>query len=147
VNGRGEKMPRPTQKDAELLLQALQLTNNEEGRRTHRWFWEEFDIKSYRKFKKKYPHGSAGHAYFNRFMGNWEMLSTLVVNGLISEDLFFDMFYAKFIWEKAKTIVYGLRKEWKSPRLYENFEVLVQKEAKWEKTHTPKVKTESAKKK
>ena len=140
-------MPKPTQKDAELLLQALELISDEESRRANRWFWEEFDIKSYRKFKKKYPSGSEGHRYFNRLMGNWETLATLVVNGLISEDLFFDMFLVKHRWEKAEPIVHGLRKEWKSPRLYENFEVLVQKEAKWEKTHPPKVKTVSEKKK
>ena len=80
-------------------------------------------------------------------MGNLEMLATLVVNGLISEDLVFDMILFKPRWEKAEPIVYGLRKEWKSPRLYENFEVLVQKEAEWEKTHPPKVKTVSEKKK
>lgn len=80
-------------------------------------------------------------------MGNLEMLATLVVNGLISEDLVFDMILFKPRWEKAEPIVHGLRKEWKSPRLYENFEVLVQKETEWKKTHPPKVKTVSEKKK
>jgi len=140
-------MPRPTPKDAELLLQVLGLIRDEEGRRAYQWFWEEFDVKSYRKYKKKYPYGSEGQRYFNRFIGDWEMLATLVVNGLISEDLVFDMFFVKPSWEKAEPIVYGLRKKWKSPRLYENFEVLVQKEAEWEKTHPPKVKTVSKKKK
>jgi hypothetical protein len=141
-----KKMSKPTQKDAELLLQLLKLTNNEESREAYRWFWEEFDVKSHRKFKKKYPSGSRGSGFFNRFMSNWEMLATLVVNGLISEDLIFDMFFVKPFWMKAELIVYGLRKEWKSPRLYENIEVLVQKEAEWEKTHSPKVKTSDKKK-
>lgn len=140
-------MSKPTQKDAELLLQVLRLTNDEESRKAYRWFWEEFDIKSHRKFKKKYPSGSMGSRFFNRFMGNWEMIATLVVNGLISEDLVFDMFFVEPLWRKAEPIVYGLRKEWKSPRLYENFEVLVQKAAEWEKTHPPKVRIGSNKKK
>jgi len=131
-------MSKPTQKDAELLLQVLKLTNDEESRNAYRWFWEEFDVKSHRKFKKKYPSGSRGSRLFNRFMSNWEMLATLVVNGLISEDLVFDMLFVEPLWKKAEPIVHGLRKEWKSPRLYENFEVLVQKAAKWEKTHPPK---------
>jgi len=139
-------MPKPTQKDAELLLRVLELTNDEESRRANRWFWEEFDIKSYGKFKKKYPTGSEGSRDFNRFMGNWEMLATLVVNGLISEDLVFDMFMVKPIWEKAEPIVYDQRKAWKAPRLYENFEVLAQKAAEWEKIHPPKVKTTTKKK-
>lgn len=140
-------MPKPTQKDAELLLRVLELTRDEEGRRANRWFWGEFDVKSYRKFRKKYPCGSEGEGHFNRFVGNWEMLATLVVNGLISEDLVFDMFLVKPLWEKAEPIVYGFRKEWKEPRLYENFEVLAQRAAEWEKTHPPKVKTPSEKKK
>jgi hypothetical protein len=140
-------MSKPTQKDAELLLQVLRLTNDEESRNAYRWFWEEFDIRSYRRFKKKYPSGSGGSRFFNRFMSNWEMVATLVVNGLISEDLVFDMFFVKPLWEKAEPIVHGLRKQWKSPRLYENFEVLVQKAAEWEKTHPPKVRTISDKKK
>lgn len=140
-------MPKPTQKDAKLLLQMLELTRDEESRRANMWFWHEFDIKSYRKFKKKYPMGSEGSRYFNRFMGNWEMLATLVVNGLISEDLVFDMFMVEPLWEKAEPIVYGQRKAWKAPRLYENFEVLAQKAAEWEKTHPPKVKIPSEEKK
>ncbi len=133
-------MPKPTQKDAELLLQVLELRRDKVSMRANRWFWEEFDTKTYRKFKKKYPSGSRGSRYFNHLMGNWELLATLVVNGLINEDLVFDMFYVEPQWEKAQPVVYGLRKEWKSPRLYENFEVLAQKAAKWEKTHPPKVK-------
>lgn len=139
-------MPKPTQKDAELLLQVLSLTNDEESRIARRWFWEEFDVKTYRKFKKKYPSGSQGSRYFTRLLGNWEMLSTLVVNGLISEDLVFDMFFVKPFWEKAEPIVQGQRKEWKSPRLYENFEVLAQRAEEWRKTHPPKVKTATEKK-
>ena len=132
-------MPKPTQKDAELLLQALTLTTNEESRQAFRWFWDEFDVKTYGKFKKKYPSGSEGNRYFNRILGNWEMLATLVLNGLISEDLFFDMLMVKPTWEKAEPIVKEQRKKWKAPRLYENIEVLAQKEAEWEKKHPPKV--------
>lgn len=139
-------MPKPTQKDAELLLQILSLTSNEESRRANRWFWEEFDISTYRKFKKKYPPGSDGDRHFNHLMSNWEILATLVVNGLINQDLAFDMILLRPYWEKAEPIVHGRREDWKSPRLYENFEVLVQKEAKWEKTHPPKVKAAKKKK-
>lgn len=61
-------MPKPTQKDTELLLQVLELTNDEESRNAYRWFWEEFDVGGYRRFKKKYPSGSEGSRFFNRFM-------------------------------------------------------------------------------
>jgi len=140
-------MPKPTQKDAELLLQVMALIRDAEGRRAHRWLLEEFDVKSYRRFRQKYPRGSLGSTYFDRVMSDWEILATLALNGLISDDLVFDMFFVKPFWDKAEPIVQGLRKEWKSPRLYENFEVLVQRALEWDKTHPPKITTVSEKKK
>ena len=132
-------MAKPTQKDAELLLHMISLMSDEEGRRAFDWFREEFDIKSYRKFKKKLPNGSQGSRHLNRVLNNWEMLATLVLNGLISEDLVFDMFLVKYIWDKVEPIVYGIRKEAKQPRLFENLEVLSQRSIEWDKTHPPKV--------
>jgi len=134
-------MAKPTQKDAELLLQVISLMNDEEGKEAFRWFQEELDIKNYKKFKEKYPKGSQGFRYLNVILRNWEMLATFVVNGLISEDLVFDMYWVKYVWDKVEPIVHGIREESKQPRLYENFEVLNQKYIEYEKTHPPKLKT------
>jgi len=131
-------LSKPTKEDADLLLRFFAIMrSDEEYKKAQRWFWEEFNEKTYRAFKKKYPTGSEGHRNFNTFVGYWEVLSTLVVNGVLSEDLVFDMFLLP--WKKAEPIVYGLRKDWKEPRLYENFEVLAKKLVEWEKTHPPKV--------
>lgn len=131
-------MAKPTKVDAELLLRVFAIMrSDEEYKKAVWWFYEEFDEKSYAEFKKKYPMGSEGSRNFRLVAGYWEMLGTLVNNGLLSEDLVFDMFGMD--WKKAEPIVHGIRNEAKMPRLYENFEVLAKKHSEWEKKHPPKV--------
>ena len=131
-------LSKPTKADAELFLRYFAIMRSDEDfKKAMRWFYEEFNVKSYRAFKKKYPMGSAGYRNFMTFVGYWEVLGTLVNNGLLSEDLVFDMFFVP--WKKAEPIVHGIRKDMKEPRFYENFEVLAKKLTEWEKKHPPKV--------
>ncbi len=129
---------KPTKEDAELLLRFFGIMRgDEELKRAWRWFWHEFDVKSYEEFKEKYPKGSEGEMNFDVYAGYFEVLGTLVNNGVLSEDLVFDMFLIP--WKKAAPIAQGIRKEMKEPRLYENFEVLAKKQSEWDKKHPPKV--------
>jgi len=131
-------LSKPAKADAELALRVFAIMRSDEDYKSAEWwFYEEFDAKSYRSFKKKHPVGSRGSRNFNVFASYWEVLSTLVNNGLLSEDLAFDMFGCP--WKKAEPIVYGIRKDMKIPRLYENFEVFGKRFYEWEKKHPPKV--------
>ena len=131
-------MSKPTKADAELLLRLFAIMRSDEDfKRAWWWFYEELDVKSYRAFKKKYPMGSEGCRNFVVVANYWEVLGTLVNNGLVGEDLVFDMFAVP--WKKAEPIVHSIRKDMKIPRLYENFEVLAKKFPEWEKKHPPKV--------
>ena len=131
-------MAKPTKGDAELLLRVLAIMrSDEEYKKAAWWFHEELDEKSYTTFKEKYPMGSEGSRNFRLVAGYWEILGTLVNNGLLSEDLVFDMLGMD--WKKAEPIVHGMRKDAKMPRLYENFEALAKKYSEWEKKHPPKV--------
>ena len=131
-------LSKPTKEDADLLLRYFAIMRSDEDfKKAVHWFWEEFNEKTYRAFKRKYPARSEGYRNFTIVCSYWEILSTLVNNDVLNEDLVFDMFILP--WERAEPIVYGLRKDWKEPRLYENFEVLAKRKAEWEKTHPPKV--------
>jgi hypothetical protein len=133
-------LAKPTKADAELLLRVIAIMrSDEEYKKAGWWFYEEFDEKSYTAFKKKYPMGSEGSRNFRLVAGYWEVLATLLNNGLLSEDLVFDMFAMDYDWKKAEPIVHGIRNEHKMPRLYENFEALAKKYSEWEKKHPPKV--------
>ena len=130
-------LTKPTRADAELVLKIYAtMRRDDDFKRAHQWFWEEFDVKSYRAFKKKYPWGSMGNRHFNTIVGYWEVIATLVTNDLLSEDLVFDMLFVP--WQKAEPIIRGIRQETKSPRFYENLEVLAKFDAR-EKKHPPKV--------
>ena len=132
-------MSKPTKEDAELFLRYFGIMRSDEDfKKAAKWFHSELDAKSYKVFKKKYPTGSEGYGNLMLFASYWEVLSTLVNNGLLNEDLVFDMFL--FPWKKVEPIVYGLRKELKAARLFENFEALARRLPKWEKRHPPKVK-------
>ena len=131
-------MSKPTKADAELLLRLYAIMRSDEDfKKATWWLYEELDVKSYRAFKKKYPMGSEGCRNFIVVANYWEVLGTLVNNGLVGLDLVFDMFAIP--WEKVEPIVYGLRKDMKIPRLYENLEILAKKFPEWEKTHPPKI--------
>jgi len=132
-------LSKPTKADAELSLRLFAIMrSDEEFKKARWWFYEEFDEKSYRAFKKKCPKGSEGYRNFIVFADYLEVLGALVNHGLLSEDLVFDMIDVP--WKKAEPIVHGIRKDMKLPRLYENFEVLAKKLPEWEKKHPPKVK-------
>jgi len=131
-------MSKPTRADAELSLRLFAIMRSDEDfKKAMWWFYEELDAKSYRAFKKKYPMGTEGYRNFIVFANYCEVLGALVNNGLLSQDLAFDMFVVP--WEKAESIVHGIRKNMKIPRLYEHFEVLAKKFPEWEKKHPPRV--------
>jgi len=134
----GEFLSKPVKADAELALSVFAtMRSDEDFKRAEWWFFQEFDAKSHRAFKKKFPVGSKGLRNFVVFANYWEVLGTLVNDGLLNEDLAFDMFGCP--WKKAEPVVHGIRKDMKIPRLYENFEVLGKRFSDWEKKHPPKV--------
>jgi hypothetical protein len=45
-------------------------------------------------------------------------------------------------WERAKPIIYGIRKEWNDPRFRENFELLAKRGYEWLEKHPPRVDVE-----
>jgi len=133
-------LSKPTKEDAELLLRCFEtMRSDEDFKKARWWFFDKFTEKNYRAFKKRYPRGSQGYRYFMDFVAYWELLSTLVLHGVLSEDLVFDMFPFQFLWMRAEPVVLGMREDMKTPRLFENFEVLGKKVVEWEKTHPPKV--------
>ncbi len=132
-------MSKPTKADAELLLQIFAIMRtDEDSRNAMFWVLEELEKQSYDEFKAKNPMGSEGYRNFMIHAMYWEVIGTLVNKELLSEDLVFDMFGSGF-WEKVEPIAQGMRKDWKWPRLWENFEVFAKKYPKWAEKNPPKV--------
>ena len=92
----------------------------------------------YEEFKEKYPKGSKELKYFRDYTSYQELIGVLVLKGLLSEDLIFDL-WGSLVWKKLEPIVYGMRKEIEMPRYLENFEVLAKRYPEWAKNNPPKV--------
>ena len=129
-------MAKPTKDDASLLLQLLTLLKKDND--ALRWINEKFEEKNYDDFKAKYPKGSEGYRNFMTVASNGELIGTLVNKDLLSEDLVYDL-WGPLLWEKVEPIAHGMRKDIKSPRLFENYEVCAKKYPMWAEKNPPKV--------
>jgi hypothetical protein len=136
--GKGRKA---TREDVELMLKVASLYNTDYDFEASEWFWREFHENTFLEFRSKYPQGTKGAQLFERFTSRFEYFGVLIEYGFLNEDLFFDRYGSlQAEWEKAKPIVYGLRKEWNEPRFRENFELLARRGQKWLERHPPKIK-------
>ena len=89
------------------------------------WFLEELNANNYEEYMEKYSGTSSGRSEF------FELSGVLVSYGLIDQNLYFDMFNPTPFWEKAKSIVEGMRD--RRPHIYEKFELLNDKRLSWTK--------------
>ena len=99
------------------------------------WFLEELDANNYEEYSEKYSGTSSGRSRFIAVCCFFELSGVLVSYGLIDQNLYFDMFNPAPFWEKAKSIVEGMRK--KRPHIYEKFELLNNERLNWTKNRRP----------
>jgi hypothetical protein len=133
------KLAKPTKEDASLLLQIFAVgTADEEYQKTQNWFVFEMNETNYDDYIKKYPMGSEGYMNFMKIGNYAELVGTFINREVLSEDLLFEL-YGDMMWDKAKPIVYGLRKDLGMPRFLENYEVCAIKYPKWAENNPPKV--------
>jgi hypothetical protein len=71
--------------------------------------------------------------------GFFELSGTLINHGLITTDIYFDIFNPSPFWHKAKPIIEGMRET--RPHIYKNFETLSERRANW-KEKNQKIRTE-----
>jgi hypothetical protein len=101
------------------------------------WFLEELDAHSYEEYQQKYSGPSNARSHFIAVCGFFELSGVLVNWSFIDQKLYFDVFNPTPFWEKAKSIVEGMRG--KRPHIYENFELLNKKRIAWAKKRKDKV--------
>ncbi len=135
---------KPTVEDAKLVLEIMKEFSGERRAKAMEWFMNELvpkKITDYVEYNRLYPHGSEGRMNIGEIMGIFEIAGGLIENGVLNEDLFFDIAPPpRFFWETLKPIIYGIRGEMKEPRIGENFELLYERHENWLKNHPPKIK-------
>lgn len=95
------------------------------------WFLEELDVDSYEEYIQKYGGSSIQRSYFIAVCGFFELSGVIIKYGMINPEIYFDMFNPTPFWNKAKSVVEGMRK--KRPHIYENFEKLNNNRIRWTK--------------
>ena len=118
-----------TNKDADRLFSLYEIYDR--NRDSILWFLEDFNVKSYEEYKQKYRGTSQERCNFIRVCGFFELSGTLVKRRLIDTNLYFDVFNPSPFWQKAKSIIKGMRET--RPFIYENFELLNEMKLKWAK--------------
>jgi hypothetical protein len=128
-------------KNTEALLSLYKIYDDH--RESILWFLEELDANSYEVYLEKYSGASTGRSHFIAVCGFFELSGVLVSYKMINQDLYFDMFNPTPFWEKAKSIVLGMRD--KRPYIYENFELLNNKRLNWRRRRSKQYKKELTK--
>ena len=119
-------------KDVDVLFSLYEIYDR--NRDSILWFLEDFNAKSYEEYKRKYHGTSKDRCHFIRVCGFFELSGTLVKRRLIDTNLYFDVFNPSPFWQKAKSIIEGMRET--RPFIYENFELLSEMKIRWTKRRT-----------
>ena len=119
-------------KDVDVLFSLYDIYDR--NRESILWFLEDFNAKSYEEYKQKYHGTSQERCHFIRVCGFFELSGALVKRQLIDTNLYFDVFNPSPFWQKAKSIIEGMRET--RPFIYENFELLNEMKLKWAKRRT-----------
>ncbi len=128
----------PDHHDAELLLRLYDLRREEKLRQARDWFVREFHVESIEEFYQRYPDGTQDRAYFRMLVSYWDMAASIVNNGLIKEDFFFENTTEFWVvWARIKHLAPGLRERRKDPEAWKNLETLVVKFEKWMTKRAP----------
>ena len=126
-------MTKPTKEDAELLLRLLQSQDTPQNNDAMAKFMRDFKTpKNYKKFRSKYPPGSPMFDAVSRVLTNFETAGVLVSQGVLNENLYFDISSIGFVWPMVAPIIPGWQKE-AGANLWENAVWLAERQKWWQK--------------
>jgi hypothetical protein len=128
----------PDNYDAELLLRLYDLRREAKLRQGREWVIREFQAKTFDDYLAQAPQGSENSALFRMTVSYWDMAASLVNQGLIKEDLFFEN-TSEFwlIWDKIKNVAPALRERNKNPMVWKNLQTLAEKYEAWMAKRAP----------
>ena len=128
----------PDHHDAELLLRLYDLRREARLRQAREWVVREFEAKTLDEYGQQCPPGSEKNAFFRMTISYWDMAASLVNNGLIKEEFFFENTTEFWIiWDKMRKLAPILRESNKNPLLWKNLETLAEKYEQWMAKRAP----------
>jgi hypothetical protein len=123
----GGMMPRkPTIEDAKLILELYDLRREPELRKARQWWMMTFWPKSADDFVKvATAMGSEENNWLRQVGGYWGIAVSFVLNGVVSEKLFFQVSFCGelyFIFAKVRPFLKEIREKMNNPELFLNME-------------------------
>jgi inosine/xanthosine triphosphate pyrophosphatase family protein len=131
-------IPQATYQDAELILKLYDIRREEKLRTARAWFTKDFSAGSVSELMEKYPPGSEQNAYFRMVISYWDMAASLVVRGILHEELFFESSGEMlFVFEKVRPLIEEFRKAQNNPMIGRNLEKASMKYIDWMNQNAP----------
>jgi inorganic triphosphatase YgiF len=118
-------MRKATHADAELLLKLYEIRREPELRRARQWLLTGFKPTSWAEIKSRYLSHSDEDRWFRMATSYWEMVGTLVANGVLHAEMLFDHTGEDIVtWERCKSWIADARADIRPTYLW-RFEQLV----------------------
>ena len=118
-------MRKATHADAELLLELYEIRREPELRRARQWFLTAFRPASWAEIKSRYLSHSDEDRWFRMTTSYWEMVGTMLVNGVLHAEMLFDHTGEDIVtWERCKSWIADARADIRPTYLW-RFEQMV----------------------
>ncbi len=119
-------MRKPTNDDAELLLDLYDIRRDPELRRARAWLLAEFKPTTWADLKSRYLSHVEEDRWYRMVTSYWEMVGSIVNRGLLDPGLFFDHTGEDIVtWERIRGLVPDARADIR-PTYLMQFERLVE---------------------
>ena len=123
---------KPTYQDADLILRLYEMRRERRMREARRWFAMHFKAKTMDELNVVCPPGSEPNASYRMLTSYWEMVASLVTNGVLNQELFFQSNREfLFVWERVRDIAPEYRKAVSSPIEWKNLETMSAAYVQW----------------
>jgi hypothetical protein len=130
--------PPPTHEDAKLLLQLYEMRREPRLREARRWFAASFRAKSLEELIKLCPSGSEQNASYRMVTSYWELVSSLIATGVLSQELFFQTGRELLLcWTRVRDVAPHVRAHYRNPIEWKNLETVAQAYVEWWNTNAP----------
>jgi len=127
-----------TYQDADLILRLYEMRREPRMREARRWFATHFKPKTMDELSVICPPGSEPNASYRMLTSYWEMAASLVTNGVLNQELFFQSNREfLFVWERVRDIAPEYRKAVSSPIEWKNLETVSAEYVQWWNQRAP----------
>ena len=130
--------PLPTHEDAKLLLQLYEMRREPRMREARQWFMASFRAKTIEELMKLCPPGSEQNASYRMVTSYWELVSSLLVSGVLSHELFYQSGRELlFCWTRIRDLVPHVRAQNRNPIEWKNLEAAAHEYIQWWNANAP----------